>query len=159
MNARVLSWMERKFALVLPLSLVFNAAGLFGIVSLASPIQAEDSRLERLFRSYIAPCCWTASLGRHDSEASRKVRAQIETMVHDGRSDDEIKSALVGAYGRRILALPDGKQGKVLFAMPVVMIAAGLLLVSGILCRLRRRVTPVVNDVAPAALEVGWDAE
>ena len=160
----VRNWIDRWFTAVLPASLACNAAIVWAIVAVASPTQAEDPRLDRLFRSYIAPCCWSASLAKHDSEASRQVRAQIETMVRNGRTDEEIKTALVDVYGKRVLAVPDGEQGTWLFATPFAVVIGGLGLVSRLLYRLRSRHSPasiqtVSEEIAPAILEAGWDAE
>lgn len=144
------AWIERWFVLALPASLVINAVVLCSVLVCASPTRTEDSRLDRLYHSYIAPCCWSRNLAEHDSEAARQVRAQINEMVNAGRSDDEIKAALVSAYGRRILALPDGEQGKLLFATPLSVAAIGVGLLSWLLIRWKRRAQPASPGIAPA---------
>lgn len=147
------AWIERWFALALPASLVINAAVLYAILVFASPTQAEDTRLDRLYHSYIAPCCWSRNLAEHDSEAARQVRARINEMVSAGRSDDEIKAALVSAYGRRILALPDGDQGKLLFATPLSVAAIAVVLLSWLLIRRKRRAQLASPGLAPTGSE------
>ena len=84
-----------------------------------------DARLERLFSTFISPCCWRENLTVHDSEIARELHSQIQTMVRDGRSDDEIKAMLVKEYTRQILAVPDGSQGVWLFLTPWLAFFAG----------------------------------
>lgn len=85
----------------------------FALLTLAPLAHArfgkEDPRLERLFSTFISPCCWRENLTVHDSEIAHHLRSGIRTMVLDGRKDDEIKAVLVKQYTRQILALPDGK--------------------------------------------------
>ena len=85
----------------------------------------ENPRLERLFSTFISPCCWRENLTVHDSDIAHELRRQIQTMVGDGRSDDEIKAVLVKQYTRQILAIPDGSQGVWLFLTPWLALLAG----------------------------------
>ncbi len=120
----------------------------------------EDPRLERLFSTFISPCCWQENLTVHDSEIARQLRGQIRTLVLDGRTDDEIKVVLVKQYTRQILALPDGSQGVWLFLTPWLATGAGALGVVFLLNRLRTRsATPAMADLIPAELESGWDQD
>ena len=61
----------------------------------------------------MAPCCWTKNVAEHDSQAAQDMRARIDAMVQAGRTDDEIKTALVGAYGRRIQWMSSGCMGPI----------------------------------------------
>lgn len=121
--------------------------------------RAETSRLDRLYHGFIAPCCWTKNVAEHDSQAARDVRAQIDAMVQAGKSDDEIKAALVARYGKRILALPEGETRTWLFATPLAAAAAGVGGLLWLMARLRRARAPAMAGVAPAELENGWDGE
>jgi cytochrome c-type biogenesis protein CcmH len=96
---------------------------------------AGDPRLERLFNTFISPCCWRENLTVHDSEIAHELRSRIQTMVRDGRSDDEIKAVLVKEYTRQILAVPDGSQGAWLFLTPWVAFFGGA---AGVLFLLNR---------------------
>lgn len=146
---RAVNWIEKWFVLVLPASLAMNAVLICSILAFPSPTRAEDSRLDRLYHSYIAPCCWSRNLAEHDSEAARQVRARINEMVDAGRTDDEIKAALVTTYGRRILALPDGEQGTLLFATPLSAAAIGTAVLCWLLIRSKRRARPSQVGIAP----------
>lgn len=137
---------------------------LFTLVALAPLAHAhfgnEDPRLERLFSTFISPCCWQENLTVHDSEIARQLRGRIRALVLDGRTDDEIKAVLVKQYTRQILALPDGPQGVWLFLTPWLATGAGALGVVFLLNRLRTRSeAPTMVDLTPAELETGWDRD
>ncbi len=134
----------------------FSACAFLAFTLLA---RAETPRLDRLYRSFIAPCCWSRNLAEHDSQAAKDVRTQIDAMVQAGKSDEEIKTALVSAYGKRILALPEGEAGTWLFAMPFVAAAAGAGLLWRLLAKRRPAQSPAMAGAVPAELESGWDAD
>jgi len=101
-----------------------------------------DPRLEKLYGEFIAPCCWSENLTVHNSQIAEQLRTQIAEMVRAGRTDDEIKSVLVSAYGKRILALPEGGQRAWLFVTPVAVVAVGLVFVCVVLFRMRKQEAP-----------------
>ena len=105
---------------------------------LASAVDAANPRLEKLYASFIAPCCWSRNLTEHNSQIAAEMRAQIDQMVQAGRSDDEIKSVFVAKFGKRVLALPEGAPRVWLFWTPVAVAAAGLMAVCLALNRWRR---------------------
>jgi cytochrome c-type biogenesis protein CcmH len=106
-----------------------------------------DPRIEKLYRSFVAPCCWREDLTIHDSSAARQVRAQIDEMVAAGRSDEQIKAALVYQYGQRILIVPEGPTRRWLFRAPWVFGGIGL---AGVFLMLRH-----MRRTAPALAESG----
>ncbi len=116
---------------------------------------AGDARREKLYSTFIAPCCWRENLTVHDSQAAEDLRTRIDRLVDAGQSDNEIKAALVADFGPRILSLPEGRTRVWLFWTPfaVALIALGLVLVA-----LRRmRLRPAVAGPAPADLPDDWD--
>jgi cytochrome c-type biogenesis protein CcmH/NrfF len=120
---------------------------------------SENPRLEKLYGTFISPCCWRENLTVHDSQIAQELRARIATMVRSGRSDDEIKSALVAQYSKQILALPEGTQRVWLFLTPLAVAAAGLAAVSLRLKRLMvRSGTPVPTSLPPASM-AGWEED
>jgi cytochrome c-type biogenesis protein CcmH len=118
---------------------------------------AGDPRLEKLYSTFMAPCCWRENLTLHDSGAAEELRASIRTMVREGRSDEEIKTALVKRYTKRILALPEGPQRTWLFWTPWLVAAAGLSLVTAFLRRLGKRSGLRVSAGMAAEPVDGWD--
>jgi cytochrome c-type biogenesis protein CcmH len=118
-----------------------------------------DPRLEKLYGEFIAPCCWRQSIAIHDSPEAEGLRAQILSMIRDGRSDEEIKTALIAEYGKRILMVPEGTEGKWLFWTPWAAGAFGLAALALLLLRLQRPRRRYAADLAPAELEEGWDLD
>lgn len=120
----------------------------------------EDPRLDRLFGTFISPCCWRENLTVHDSEIAQELRARIRSMVRDGLTDDHIKSTLVRQYTRQILSVPDGTQGVWLFLTPWLAALAGAFGVLFLLSRLRTPSTAAaMPGLPPAELEPGWDLD
>jgi cytochrome c-type biogenesis protein CcmH/NrfF len=78
-------------------------------------------------------------------------------MVQAGESDEDIKAALVRAYGKCILALPGGEAGVWLFTTPYVAAAAGFAFPGWLLIKLKRRPAPALAGVPPADLPAEWE--
>lgn len=125
--------MCRRIVLVLGL-LLHVCIGLW-----ANPANG-DPRLEKLFSMFIAPCCWRENLLAHQSPKADELRAAIRRQVAEGKSDEDIRSALAAEYSKRILAMPEGAPGLWLSWMPVLATAAGLGMVT--LFIKRRLATP-----------------
>jgi cytochrome c-type biogenesis protein CcmH/NrfF len=117
-----------------------------------------DARMEKLFGTFISPCCWRENLTVHDSPVAEELRGRIAAMVQEGRSDQEIKSVLVGEFGKRILSLPEGSQRAWLFATPGAVLAAGLAALVLLLKKLRcRQALPVLAGITPIEVDDHWD--
>jgi cytochrome c-type biogenesis protein CcmH len=124
-------------------AVIFAVAAMLALVPLLrAGYGSGDPRLEKLYGEFIAPCCWSENLTVHNSQVAEQLRAQIAEMVRAGKSDDDIKAALVGAYGKRILALPEGGQRAWLFVTPVAAVALGLIFVCIVLFRMRKQEAP-----------------
>ena len=131
----------------------------FAITRLASAgYGAGNPRLERLYATFMSPCCWQENLTLHNSQIADELRAQIVVMVQAGRSDGEIRSAFIQKYGKRVLALPEGGQRLWLFWTPAMAGVAGLTIVLIFLKRSKRRASvPVWAGLPPAELDDNWD--
>lgn len=116
---------------------VLAALGPLCIHALANAAKG-DPRLERLFQTFIAPCCWRENLLVHQSPLADELRASIRADVEQGKSDEEIKAALVRRYSTRILSLPEGVRGVWLQWTPWAMAAAGLAALAGFLHRAKK---------------------
>ena len=120
---------------------------------------AGNPRLEKLYATFISPCCWRENLTVHNSQIADELRAQIVLMVQAGRSDGEIKSALIERYGKRILALPEGSQRFWLVFPPLLAGAVGLTMILLFLGRSRFKAdVPAWPGLPPAELDENWDA-
>lgn len=115
-----------------------------------------DPRLENLYESYIAPCCWRENLSTHDSPTADALRARIHSDIAQGKSDEEIKAALLADYGERILSLPEGSLRTWLFWTPVAVLLLGF---GAIVLWLKRArwTQPALAGIAPADLPDAWD--
>jgi cytochrome c-type biogenesis protein CcmH len=111
--------MHRRGVFALPLILAFRGK------VYANPANG-DPRKEKLFSMFIAPCCWRENLLVHHSPKADEVRAEIGKLIADGRTDDEIKKAVVDQYSLRILSMPEGARGQWLSWMPIAAVTAGL---------------------------------
>jgi len=108
-----------------------------------------DPRLEKLFGTFIAPCCWRANLLVHSSPQADELRIRIQQLVSAGKSDEEIKAEFVRIYSLRILALPEGARGRWLTWAPAAFATAGLGLLALVLQRLRAQPSSVSAGPLP----------
>ncbi len=142
---------------LLPLSIAVNA--LLLVLFATTPARAGygegNARLERLYASFISPCCWRENLTVHQSPDANRLRTRIEGMVQDGETDDQIKQMLVGEYGKRILALPEGGMRLWLFCTPVALLGVGGIALVWLLRRMKGTRVPTYEG-PPSPLDPGW---
>lgn len=120
----------------------------------------EAARRQVLYESFISPCCWRENLAVHDSAEAANLRARIDQMVGEGRSDKEIKAVFVAEYGKRILSLPEGAERMWLFWTPPTILIVGLSFLIFMLRRVRKQrpaIAGTAHDIEPAPLPPGWD--
>lgn len=103
--------------------------------SAASLTPQQTAELNRLEDSLLAPCCYSQPIARHMSGEAEQMRHEVTEMVAAGRSESDILDHYKALYGERILIVPDGRVGKILFALPLV----GFTVCSGILCLFLRK--------------------
>ena len=84
-----------------------------------TPSQME--RYNRLTHELIAPCCWRETIAVHRSEAALQMLAEVQQLVAEGQSEEQIKAMYVNRYGIRILADPPGMEGWWLYVLPVTL--------------------------------------
>ncbi len=145
--------------MLLPLSIIVNAVVLFFCLTL--PARAGygegDPRLERLYASYISPCCWRENLGAHNSPDATRLRSRIAGMVKDGQTEEQIQQTLVAEYGKRIMSLPEGGTRVWLFWTPTTLLCVGAAIVIWVLRRMKQSPGQPAFHGAPAELPPGWD--
>lgn len=134
------------------------------LVLTASPLIASygngNERLEKLYSTFISPCCWTQNLTLHDSPIARELRERIQVMVSEGHSDEEIKGFFVRWYTKRILALPEGSERLWLMTIPWLAPAVALIELLFLLRRLQSSGQSArLLGHEPAELEPGWDLD
>jgi len=86
-------------------------------VAQLSPQQAAE--VKKVEESLLAPCCYTQSIALHSSPVAEQMRHEVTDMVASGKTEAEIIGHYKALYGERILIVPDGRTGEVLFAFPV----------------------------------------
>jgi cytochrome c-type biogenesis protein CcmH/NrfF len=105
----------------------------------AAPAQEAKTDLKTIEEQVMCVVCRTplSVAGGPQAAAQRDV---INRLIAEGRTEDEIKDALVVEYGERVLALPDDEGFNIaVYVVPIVVIGAALLLLVLALPRWRRR--------------------
>ena len=143
-------WSLRRFVVAATLAVPLGQA----------QYHSSDPRLEKLYQTFISPCCWRENLTVHNSPVAQELRGRIRNMIQRGESDEQIKSALVEQYTKQILALPEGPEGFFLFTMPWLGMAVGA---CGLLVFLKRSakkssVAPS-HDLLPAIVDDLWNLD
>jgi cytochrome c-type biogenesis protein CcmH len=121
----------------------------------AAPAAASERHptLAELEPQLICPVCQT-TLDQSDSPAANEIRAYVREQIAAGRSESQIKAALVQSYGPGVLAAPT-KHGFDLLAwlLPLAGLAAALVVVSVLAWRWSRRraVGPSAADAPDAS--------
>jgi cytochrome c-type biogenesis protein CcmH len=124
---------------------------LAAIVCLYANPAGGDPRKEKLYATFLAPCCWRENLMAHHSPKADQMRSEIHSMMVAGRSDEQIKQELVDRYTQRILALPEGAAGEWLAWTPWAALLAGLGAVAWFIGRSRSRAADTGPPPAMAA--------
>jgi|SRR5581483_1879342 len=99
---------------------------LAGLIVVSAAFALEDQKLtaeqmaryDRLTHELIAPCCWREPIAIHRSRESLQMLDEVEKLVADGRSEEEIKNVYIARYGPRILADPPGVSKYWLYLLP-----------------------------------------
>ncbi len=140
--------MRKKFIPWFVLSyMCLGLAGLPAIADVESSAQAIEGKL-------MAPCCMANPVSEHFSGAADRMRAEIRTMLTQGKSEQEILDFYVERHGLQILAMPPARGFNLLaYLIPVLVLIAGVGLLFGAMRRWRRTAPPLPartgTDIAP----------
>ena len=124
-------------ALLLAL-LVAVAAPVFAQASDPTPLQfndaAEEARFHKLTAELRCVMCQNQSLADSNAQIAHDLRREVLQLMHEGRSDDEIKRYLVDRYGEFVLYRPqvEGRTWLLWFG-PALLLLAGVLVLARIL--------------------------
>lgn len=119
----------------------------------ASDTAPQSQAIEERF---LAPCCWRENLAAHRSPEAEAMRAELRQLLESGKTEDEIVAFYVAKYGQRILREPQGDQAVWLQVIPILGIAAGVLLVAGYIVHARRRVPQLTPETGPVPDDEDW---
>lgn len=99
---------------------------------------ATIDRIKRLESELRCLVCQGQSVAESDSEFSADIRREINRMIVEGRSDDEIKAFLVERYGEFILFRPPLQTTTMLlWGGPAILLITGMLTLAVVLRRRR----------------------
>jgi len=133
---------------VIALALVALAAAL--LFAARPPEVTADERIDQITAELRCPVCQGLSVKDSTSETARQMRDLVAQRVREGKSNSEIEAEFRAAYGDWIfLSPPVASWSGLVWFVPIAVLAAGLLLVSG---RLRRVEAP--GPVEPSAPQV-----
>jgi cytochrome c-type biogenesis protein CcmH len=124
------------------------AALAIALLATLAPAAAATPRttVNDLEDEVMCPICGTL-LELSESPQAQRERAYIERLVRAGRTKSEIKDALVGEYGREVLALPaDSGFSLSAYAVPIVAFALAAVALAIAVGRWRRRSPPTPRD-------------
>ena len=93
--------------------------------ALAGLTEAGKTRAAALQKVLLAPCCWSEPVATHGSEVALEMRAEINRLVAEGKSDREILDYYKNRYGMRILIEPEGGRSFWMHLVPPIVILAG----------------------------------
>jgi len=118
-----------------------------------SPLQYRDRAEEVRFHALTAELrcvqCQNQSLADSNAQIAHDLRREVLKLMHEGRSDAEIKQFLVERYGEFVLYRPQLEASTVLlwFGPGLLLLAGAVLLI--VYVRRRGRAVPVaLNDDA-----------
>ena len=127
---------------VLGIALFVGAGGNDGD---APPTAAQ--RATRIAGEVRCPTCEGLSAAESESSASVAIRQEIRRRIDAGETDDQVRSFLVGRYGRDILLTPEGSGlAGLVWALPV---AAFVLGAGALVLTLRRRRAQPLRAATP----------
>lgn len=144
--------------------LLTTAFSLFMVILVASASQAQgidslavETRTKEIANQLMAPCCWSETAAKHESQIAKDMRRQIRAWLIEGRSEDQIIQAFVGRYGERILANPPKKGFNwTLYLLPPVAVLLGAWVVARFF---RRQEMIIEKEASPASKSAPPDFE
>jgi len=119
-----------------------------GMINAIAPLAlyllpTQQAQVKRIEHKLMAPCCYSQTIDEHMSQEAAMMRAEVEQMVENGRSEREILTFYRMKYGETILATPDGLSGILLTVVPLLLFALSCLLVGFLVRRWTRWRLPV----------------
>jgi cytochrome c-type biogenesis protein CcmH/NrfF len=139
----------------LPL-VVLAVALVIGSGVLSSKPQTASQRAASIESGIRCPSCIDVSVAHSEESTAISVRHEIERLVADGRTTDQIKARLVSQYGQTILLEPSGFP--VVFVVPSVLGAAALGVIGVLFWRRSRQFSATRDAQIPGEAPIGADA-
>ncbi|MFT3762535.1 MAG: cytochrome c-type biogenesis protein CcmH [Pseudoxanthomonas sp.] len=104
---------------------------------------AEETRFHRLTGELRCVMCQNQSLADSNAQIAHDLRREVLDLMHQGKSDDQIKQFLVERYGEFVLYRPQmEKRTWLLWFGPFALLLLGAAIVVRVLRRQARREVP-----------------
>ena len=122
------------------------------------PPRTTEEQVRAIASTMKCPVCKSQSVADSDVAAARAIRLEIASLVEEGRSADEIRTAIAGTYGSDVQLTPsaEGVDGLV-WILPVVVLVVALAGVSAAFARWRRTpgavASPADRELVERAME------
>jgi len=150
---------RRTFGLAPALAAALAAAclaalgpGAGGAVAMGAAGAASRPSLPEIERQVMCVTC-KIPLNVAESPQADRERAYIQSLIDEGRSEPQIKQALVNQYGPTVLGLPSAHGFDItVYAVPAAVVAALVALALVVLPRWRRRARDKAGDEPPPAI-------
>ena len=111
------------------------------------PDPEQEARARALFAEIRCVVCQNETIDGSEAELAADLRRLVREQVRAGRSDGEIRNALVSRYGEFVLFRPAFSPGNaVLWTAPFLLLAAG----AGMVLLRRRQAPPSPASLSPA---------
>jgi cytochrome c-type biogenesis protein CcmH len=133
---------------------------LVAVAALAPAAMAEQrASLTEIEKQVMCPVCGTL-LQLAESPQAQREKAFIRRLIAAGKSEDQIKDALVAEYGNEVLALPQGSGFSLsAYVVPIVaFVVAAIALALGVM-RWRQAGNGKGEEGAPEVGPQGEDAD
>ena len=111
--------------------------GIIPVLANGGVPEERHARIQALEKAVLAPCCYTETVGQHQSEISVKMRVEIAKWVEEGRTDEEILDTYAKRYGAKVLVDPITIPKRWTLAVPWAACGFGTLGAAWMLCRWR----------------------
>ena len=109
---------------------------------------AERDRFNALVRELRCPTCQNQTLSDSDATFAVDLRREVVRLINEGHNDEEIKQYMVNRYGDFILYRPPVQENTLLlWWLPVIMLALGLLIFIVTVMKRRRDATVAFETI------------
>jgi len=86
-----------------------------------------EQRMHQLTNQLMCPVCDAQTIDGSNAQISKDMRAKVQELLHEGKSNSEIKDYFILRYGEDILAAPTGIGFNLLaWIMPIFIVLGGI---------------------------------
>ncbi len=153
---RYFRWMVLLGMVVVALVISTPALGQNGAAPTPQPGsgQVTDDQVNAIASQLFCPVCQNVPLDVCGTQACADWRAEIRSMLEQGKSEQEIKDYFSSRYGQRVLATPEARGlNTLVWVLPIAGVVAGLVVAMVAL----RRMAPGALAAEVVQTEVSYD--